>query len=652
MYIKVKLLNGFREPLWYKKPDAWQPASFLGEIVYVPLRNQKQSALVISQSIKKPSVPFEIKAALAIEQMPNDPEYKIFIQKLSCYYQISPLQLLKRIRMFVHQKQQKEAPPSFATKTIEKQINLTDEQQTVVNFITPHITKLKYTPSVIHGVTGSGKTEIYKNLIATAIAQQKTALLLLPEVTLAIEFEKRLQNELSTNITIASFHSGTSTKQKRQLWQRLLDNKPTLIIGVHIPVLLPIPNLGLIIVDEEHEVGYQEKKHPKINSKEAAIWRAQLNNIPILLGSATPSISTLYNVKKRNWHFFSLKKRFAGSLPTIQIVELKKEKHKRKQFWISKELQHAIADRLEKKEQAIIFLNRRGYSFFIQCKDCSFIPECSSCSVSLTLHSSNMLHCHYCQFSQPYPTQCPKCKKKEFIKKGIGTQQLVSILQNMFPIARIARADMDVTAKKKLWQQTVKEFKEGAIDILVGTQTITKGYHFPNVTLVGILWADLNLHFPMYNAAETTLQQLIQVSGRAGRQSDDSLVIVQTMSDHPVFSYLNETDYLTFYNQELESRKAIGYPPCMRLVEIELKHSNESTVEKEAQQLAVSLQTLASENIKVLGPAKPPVHKIKNSFSRKIYLKAERVNDIINLYAQINKNQFASAIFFSPNPVA
>ena len=652
MYIKVKLLNGFREPLWYKKPDAWQPASLLGEIVYVPLRNQKQSALVISQSIKKPSVPFEIKAALAIEQMPNDPEYKIFIQKLSCYYQISPLQLLKRIRMFVHQKQQKEAPPSFATKTIEKQINLTDEQQTVVNFITPHITKLKYTPSVIHGVTGSGKTEIYKNLIATAIAQQKTALLLLPEVTLAIEFEKRLQNELSTNITIASFHSGTSTKQKRQLWQRLLDNKPTLIIGVHIPVLLPIPNLGLIIVDEEHEVGYQEKKHPKINSKEAAIWRAQLNNIPILLGSATPSISTLYNVKKRNWHFFSLKKRFAGSLPTIQIVELKKEKHKRKQFWISKELQHAIADRLEKKEQAIIFLNRRGYSFFIQCKDCSFIPECSSCSVSLTLHSSNMLHCHYCQFSQPYPTQCPKCKKKEFIKKGIGTQQLVSILQNMFPIARIARADMDVTAKKKLWQQTVKEFKEGAIDILVGTQTITKGYHFPNVTLVGILWADLNLHFPMYNAAETTLQQLIQVSGRAGRQSDDSLVIVQTMSDHPVFSYLNETDYLTFYNQELESRKAIGYPPCMRLVEIELKHSNESTVEKEAQQLAVSLQTLASENIKVLGPAKPPVHKIKNSFSRKIYLKADRVNDIINLYAQINKNQFASAIFFSPNPVA
>src|SRR5579872_2108544 len=293
MFIKVKLLNGFREPLWYQKPTDWNNDSLLGTIVRVPLRTQYVPALVLKEQRNKPQVPFEIKSAQSIEPIPHDPIFTHFIKQLSSYYQISPLFLLKRIRSFVHSSLSKAAAPEqpLSAKP-NKQVALTDEQQKVVDFVTPHIINPAYTPTVIHGVTGSGKTEIYKQLVATTIAQHKSSLLLLPEVTLALEFENRLRAELPNDIPIFSFHSGTSIKNKRALWQNLLDNKPMLIIGVHIPILLPIPNLGLIIIDEEHEVGYQEKKHPKINSKEAAILRASLAKIPIILGSATPSFAT------------------------------------------------------------------------------------------------------------------------------------------------------------------------------------------------------------------------------------------------------------------------------------------------------------------------------------------------------------------------
>ena len=329
------------------------------------------------------------------------------------------------------------------------------------------------------------------------------------------------------------------------------------------------------------------------------------------------------------------------------------DKKERKNFWLSNELYREIQDRIEKKEQTIIFLNRRGYSFFVQCKTCSFISCCPACSVSLTLHSNGIMSCHYCGYRQAQPTACSECKKTTFIKKGIGTQQVVAILEKLFPHATIARADLDTTRKKKEWYKTVQAMHDGTIDILVGTQTITKGYHFPRVTLVGILWADLNLHFPIFNAAETTLQQLIQVAGRAGRQSDESTVIVQAMDDHTIFSYLNEVDYLRFYQQELQTRQLLGYPPQKRLVELELKHTNEATLEKESQNLAAYLHSKQQRkkiDVQILGPAKPPVHKIKNWYSRKIYLKARNIADIVQLYQYAKQTPYTSLLFFTPNP--
>ncbi len=653
MFIQVKLLNGFSEALWYKKPDNWQPASLLGTIIRVPLRNQFVSALVVSEQIKIPTTRFIIKEATEIEPVPPDPFHSTFIKQLGAYYQVPAVTLLKRMRQFVHQKPVQNTAPTQELPTHPSHaVTLTPEQQKVVDFIQPKITDPFFSPTALHGVTGSGKTEVYKALIMHAIEQNKNALLLLPEVTLAIEFEKRLRAELQ-NVVVCSFHSGTTTKQKRLLWQRLLNQEPTLIIGVHLPILLPIANLGIIIIDEEHEVGYQEKKHPKINSKEAALLRAYVHKIPILLGSATPSLSTLYSVKKRNWNFFQLRERFAGRLPNIKTVFLN-DKKQRTNFWISQELRDAIKNRLSKKEQTIIFINRRGFSFFVQCKSCNHIFECPSCSVSLTLHSNNSLSCHYCSYAHHMPNKCPKCNEQEFLKKGIGTQQAVTILEKMFPTATIARADMDTTQRKKQWQQTMQDFHAGEIDILVGTQTITKGYHFPKVTLVGILWADLNLHFPIFNAAETTLQQLIQVAGRAGRQSDDSLVIVQAMDDHGIFNYLDETLYLKFYQNEIKTREMISYPPAQRLIEIELKHPNELIIERESHELSITLHhhaQRAQKSVKILGPAKPPVHKIKNIFSRKIYVKCEQIQDAITLYQSIDFKPYQSSIFFTPNPV-
>jgi primosomal protein N' (replication factor Y) len=715
MYIQVRLLQGYQQPLWYQIPDSITEPIAIDSIVQVPLRNQTLPAIVQRIQRIKPAVSFEIKAVDQLMPFPADKHYSSFIKKLGEYHQLDPIYFIKRIAQFIQEQPSLDTLAIASTRDDREEalgrkpeeavgvdrasgggnsgnseekaqntghtsnIKLTQEQQQVTDFLRSALDAPAYTPTVLHGVTGSGKTEVYKELIAHAYNHGKTTLLLLPEVTLARAFEKRLRAELAllnSQIPLYSFHSATTVKEKKAAWQKLLSDQPMLIIGVHLPVLLPIPNLGLIIVDEEHEVGYQEKKHPKINSKDAAIMRAHSSGIPILLGSATPSLTTLYNVQKRGWHFFQLKNRFAGAFPTVQTVSLA-DKKDRKQFWISQQLYDAIKDRLQKKEQAIIFLNRRGYSFFVQCKECSFIFSCDTCSVSLTLHaqeSRDILSCHYCGFSQTQPSCCPSCKKSEFIKKGIGTQQVVTILEKLFPAARIARADMDTTTKKKAWEQTMEQFVHGDIDILVGTQTITKGYDFPGVTLVGVLWADLNLHFPIFNAAETTLQQIIQVAGRAGRHSAESLVIVQTMTDHAIFDYLNEIDYPSFYQAELDTREFLGYPPCKRLVEIELKSSDEIAIEREAHDLVHALraaQELCAQfyaqqsseqnsaqqrdqylNMQILGPARPPVHKIKSTHMRKIYIKGEQIAHILAIIKKVDTSKYSSSIYFVPNPVS
>ena len=657
MLINIRLLNGYKETFTYKVPAEWPVKNLVGTLIKVPFQKRLETALVCEQfeQLKNP-VPFALRTAHSLEPFPQDTYYQQFVKQLSSYYALDTFYFFKRVRIFLKEQEESEHITTDPIEHKQLDVILSEDQKAIVAALTPIIEAPRYYPSLLHGVTGSGKTEVYKQLIMHALNNNKSVLLLLPEVSLAVQFTQLLKKQLPDSVLLYGFHSATSIKEKRALWEQLLAAQPIVIIGVHLPVLLPIANLGLIIIDEEHDVGFQEKKYPRINTKEAALLRAQTAQIPILLGSATPSLSSLYTAQAKNWHSFKLEKRFAGAFPTIQRVKLTENKEQRAHFWITKELQIALADRLAKKEQTILFLNRRGHSFFIQCTSCGFIPTCPQCSVSLTFHNNSTLVCHYCNFIQAEPNACTSCKAghKNLLKKGIGTQQIVTILEKLFPAARIARADLDATVNKKNWQQTIHNFQSGTIDILVGTQTITKGYHFPKVTLVGILWADVNLSFPIYNAAEVTLQQLIQVAGRAGRQSTESLVIVQYMLDHPVFNYLSEIEYIKFYDFELEKRNIVQYPPLIRLAEIELRHTDALLVEKEADMLAHALTAYVIKKnlpVTILGPAQPPIHRIKNVSIRKIYLKSPDFNQLLKLYAALPKSDYNSSLFFTPNPL-
>ena len=645
MYVQVKLINGFTETLLYKVPEEWPEKPQLGSAVSVPLKNSIQLGFVKEIINELPIVKFKIKEILKLEEFPHDNFYRDFLEQLSFLYQVDSIKFLQRIKKFI-----KEAPEKEFNNNIEvrkKEAILTDAQLEVYNYLKGKIELSEYAPTLLHGVTGSGKTEVYKKLIDFNFSLNKSTLLLLPEVTLSIKFEEIFKQALGNKIKIFSFHSSTPMLEKRALWKALLNSEPILIMGVHLSILLPVKNLGLIIMDEEHEKGYQEKKYPKINSKEAAILRAAHYKIPILLGSATPSFSSLYNIQNKNWKLFQLKDRFAGKFPEIKIIDLLKSKN-RKNFWISNELKDAIQDRLTKQEQIIIFINRRGYSFFVQCKICAFIFECSACSISLTLHEHDILVCHYCDKKEYLPTACKKCKSNEFLKKGIGTQQAVSILENLFPAAKIERADLDATIKKEKWKTTLKNFEEEKIDILVGTQTLTKGYHFPNVTLVGVLWADLNLNMPSYSATENCLQQLIQVAGRAGRGEKDSSVIFQIMKETEITKYLNEVDYINFFEIESKSRKIAEYPPFIRFAEIEIKNKDQKILERDSMIIFNQLSE-NSDGIKLLGPVDAPISKIKNVFSKIIYLKSHNLNSIIKVYNLLDKSIVKSLIHFNPS---
>jgi primosomal protein N' (replication factor Y) len=651
MFLLVSLLNGFQKQLTYKAPDTWS-GNLVGRLVRVPLRNRAELAFIEQTFDHIPKESFTIREALSLHDY-DDEVYRNYIAHLSDYYAVSPKEIYYRIKSAFSLKETELALPELPNAT-SNTVQLNDEQQAAVDAIIPDLANKEFKATLIHGVTGSGKTEVYKKIIAETVTRGKTSLLLVPEVSLAVHLTHRLKQDVNfaTRCPILSYHSATSAQEKKTTWQHIQMATPMLIIGVHLPVLLPIKKLGLIIIDEEHDGNFQEKKHPKIHTREAALLRAYHYKIPIVLGSATPSIESLYCVKNKGWRSIQLLKRYSGTIPQIQFVTLPEDK-KRPSFWISTHLQKAITERLAQQEQVIIYINRRGYSFFIQCGDCSVIITCPACSVSLTLHEDTQLKCHYCTFEQKSPNQCPSCKapEKSLLKKGIGTQQMVGILQKIFPAARIARADLDTTVNRKKWQKTMQDMLDGHIDILVGTQTITKGYHFPKVTLVGVIWADIQLSIPSYKAVEQTLQQLIQVAGRAGRESENGLVIIQSMMDYPFYQYINEATYPQLYDYEAEHRSIVLYPPWIRFAELEIRHMDEVVLIQETQQIVEEIALLSNTSVRVLGPTLPPVHKINHMHLRKIYLKSSSLKAIRGIYDAICAKAWRSSIYFNPHAI-
>ncbi len=659
MFVGVKLLKGWQEKIWYRVPEELIPKISIGTLLEVPLRNKSYPAIILEINVQNPCASrIKMETLTSIHTIPFDPTYHAFVTTIHQLYFLPSHYNYQRLRIFFSDKKKNTQKIELLTESVIKPdaIIPTDEQKKAINQISHAFTQKEYTPHLLHGLTGSGKTIVYYTLIKQMLIDKKSIIFLVPEVGLAVRFTQIFKTFLGTDFTVYSFHSANTENEKKNLWRGLCQQQPMLIIGVHLPIIMPIENLGLIIVDEEHEQGYQEKKHPKFQTKELALLRAKMYKIPIILGSATPSIQTFFLAEKENWPIITLKERYnKGQLPTIEQVSLL-TREKRSCFWLSNRLITLIKDRLAKKEQIILFINRRGYSFFAHCKLCGFIFQCRHCSVSLTVHQENdrkYLSCHYCSFNRPLPQTCPTCNapEKELLTKGIGTQKLLETLTQLFPAARIARADLDTTKKKVSWQKTVDAMDAGEIDILVGTQSITKGYHFPQVTLVGVIWADLHLHIPLFSAAERTLQQLLQVSGRAGRAGQESMVLVQYMHHAELFNFLHEEDYYQFYLHEKEARKQANYPPWCRLISLELYHKQPSIIDEEAEWCVEFLEKYVETlklDIQILGPAKPLVYKVKNIEVRQIFIKTQNFQIVYPIIKKLLSYDLESKIQICP----
>lgn len=515
---------------------------------------------------------------------------------------------------------------------------------------------------LLHGVTSSGKTEVYIHLIAEAIAQGKQVLYLLPEIVLTSQLTDRLQAVFGDRLGV--YHSKFTDVQRSHVWQRQLSDKPfDIIVGVRSSVFLPFQRLGLVIVDEEHEVNFkQQEPAPRYNARNVALIMASRFKALTLLGTATPSFESYYLARTGKYGLVELNERYGHvQLPHIEIVDVKELRRKRLMNGaFSQKLIEEIRLALDTHQQVILFQNRRGYAPQVQCHVCGWVPTCPRCDVPMTMHArSGMMTCHYCGYTVPVPNQCPACENKDLRQHGFGTERVEEDIRKLFPDARIARMDLDTTTTRQAYEQIIHDFANGETDILVGTQMVTKGLDFENVSVVGILSADTMLNQPDFRAYERSFQMMAQVAGRAGRRARQGTVILQTMNkDLPLIAQVVANDYGAAYHDQMLERRQFAYPPFTRLVVVYVKHRQLSTVEALAREATVSLRQLLGT--RVLGPDEPPVGRVHNLYIRRIMLKLENRLPISSIKEQLSnlRNQllaqkpYASAtIFFDVDPL-
>lgn len=480
---------------------------------------------------------------------------------------------------------------------------------------------------LLHGVTSSGKTEIYIHLIKKAIDEGKQVLYLLPEIALTVQMTRRLQNVFGSRLGI--YHSKYSDAERVEIWKKQLSSEPyDVILGARSAVFLPFTRLGLIIVDEEHETSFkQQDPAPRYHARSTAIMLARMyEGAKVLLGTATPSMESYHNACTGKYGYVQLTTRYKDvAMPEIRVVDTKDLYHRKMMRGaFSPDLLEAMRTALRNKKQVLLFQNRRGFAPMVECKVCGWVPKCKNCDVSLTYHRSmNLLTCHYCGYTYPVPKQCPNCESTELLGRGYGTEKIEDRVRELFPEARIARMDLDTTRSAGAYGRIIDDFSCGRTDILIGTQMITKGLDFSGVTVVGILNADTMLNYPDFRAYEQAFQMLSQVSGRAGRRDERGLVILQTKSaDLPVIQQVVAGDFQTFARDLLEERSMFRYPPFYHLVYVYLRHRNEQLVDSAAIEMASRLRQAFAD--RVLGPDKPAVARVKTESIRKIVIKLEQ----------------------------
>ena len=506
---------------------------------------------------------------------------------------------------------------------LEKIRSLSDVQQNAFNKI--QFSFLGKNVTLLHGVTSSGKTEIYIHLIRQALEKKQQVLYLLPEIALTVQIMQRLQHVFGNRLGI--YHSKYSDAERVEIWQKQLSKNPyDVILGARSAVFLPFQNLGLVIVDEEHETSYkQQDPMPRYHARSTAIVLAQMFGAKTLLGTATPSVETYYNAKTGKYGLVELFQRYKGiELPEIQVVDVKDLQHRKMMNGpFSPYLLNKVREALEHGEQVILFQNRRGYAPVIECKQCGWVPHCQHCDVSLTLHRNlNQLTCHYCGYTYQVPTECPACGCHELRTKGYGTEKIEAEVQDIFPEARIARMDLDTTRSRSAYERIISDFASGRTNLLIGTQMISKGLDFDKVSVVGILNADSMLNYPDFRAYEHAFMMMAQVSGRAGRKGKRGLVVLQTKSpDLPIIQQVVRNDYAAHYQSLIAERQQFHYPPYYRLVYVYLKHKQDWVVDTAAVEMASRLRQWFGARL--LGPDKPAVAKVKSLSIRKLVLKLE-----------------------------
>lgn len=480
---------------------------------------------------------------------------------------------------------------------------------------------------LLHGVTSSGKTEIYIHLIKKAIDEGKQVLYLLPEIALTVQMTRRLQNVFGSRLGI--YHSKYSDAERVEIWKKQLSSEPyDVILGARSAVFLPFTRLGFVIVDEEHETSFkQQDPAPRYHARSTAIMLARMyEGAKVLLGTATPSMESYHNACTGKYGYVQLTTRYKDvAMPEIRVVDTKDLYHRKMMRGaFSPDLLEAMRTALRNKKQVLLFQNRRGFAPMVECKVCGWVPKCKNCDVSLTYHRSmNLLTCHYCGYTYPVPKQCPNCESTELLGRGYGTEKIEDRVRELFPEARIARMDLDTTRSAGAYGRIIDDFSCGRTDILIGTQMITKGLDFSGVTVVGILNADTMLNYPDFRAYEQAFQMLSQVSGRAGRRDERGLVILQTKSaDQPVIQQVVAGDFQTFARDLLEERSMFRYPPFYHLVYVYLRHRNEQLVDSAAIEMASRLRQAFAD--RVLGPDKPAVARVKTESIRKIVIKLEQ----------------------------
>lgn len=480
---------------------------------------------------------------------------------------------------------------------------------------------------LLHGVTSSGKTEIYIHLIKKAIDEGKQVLYLLPEIALTVQMTRRLQNVFGSRLGI--YHSKYSDAERVEIWKKQLSSEPyDVILGARSAVFLPFTRLGFVIVDEEHETSFkQQDPAPRYHARSTAIMLARMyEGAKVLLGTATPSMESYHNACTGKYGYVQLTTRYKDvAMPEIRVVDTKDLYHRKMMRGaFSPDLLEAMRTALRNKKQVLLFQNRRGFAPMVECKVCGWVPKCKNCDVSLTYHRSmNLLTCHYCGYTYPVPKQCPNCESTELLGRGYGTEKIEDRVRELFPEARIARMDLDTTRSAGAYGRIIDDFSCGRTDILIGTQMITKGLDFSGVTVVGILNADTMLNYPDFRAYEQAFQMLSQVSGRAGRRDERGLVILQTKSaELPVIQQVVAGDFQTFARDLLEERSMFRYPPFYHLVYVYLRHRNEQLVDSAAIEMASRLRQAFAD--RVLGPDKPAVARVKTESIRKIVIKLEQ----------------------------